>query len=446
MRAAEPHAADSAGPLTDPEIDLLFAALGGVKRLAVAVSGGADSLALMLAADRWRGRAPGRSVVVLTVDHRLRKGSRREAMFVARIARARGLDSRILTRAGAAPESDIEAAARAARYRLLFAACREEGATHLAVAHHRDDVAETFLLRLKRGAGVFGLAAMRPSLTVGDVTLVRPFLSVSRERLAATTRAAGLKPVVDAMNADPRFDRARVRRLLPLLSGEGLDPAMIAATALRLAESADALDAAATRLIADAVEADALAVAWLDPKRLGTAPGEVAMRALARILLAVGGDDYPPRRERLAALMAALAAHPGDGRFKRTLAGVVIEFRGGRFALYREAGRQALPTLKITFGVATAWDHRFQVEAGARVPAGLTIGPLGAAGVREIGADAGDHPAGAFATLPALRQRGQIIGVPPLGWWKKSVPVTVAPILGDRLSRPPLFPDTGFVL
>ncbi|MEJ0013671.1 MAG: tRNA lysidine(34) synthetase TilS [Bauldia sp.] len=412
MRAARRPSADDA-PLADEELDSLFAPLAGAGLIALAVSGGADSLALLDAVDRWRGK---RRVVVLTVDHRLRKGSRAEAEGVAKIAKARGLDARILTRAGARPTGDIEAAARAARYRLLLDACRDIGATHLAVAHHRDDLAETFLLRLRRGSGVFGLAAMRPVLEVGGVTIVRPFLGVPRSRLAAATAAAKLTPVVDPMNDDPRFDRARMRRLL---AGEGIDATALAATAIRLADAADAIDAAASALLGDV---DAWGIAWLEPAALAAAPREVQLRAVTRLLLAVGGDDYPPRHERLAALVDAMLA--GPARFKRTLAGAVVELKSGRFAFSREAGRDGLPTLPAKPGAPVVWDGRYAIAVTSEAPSGLSVGPLSAT-----------------APFPALRRRGKVVAALAPGAEALPAWVSIRPLVAERLRRPPLFPD-----
>ncbi|MCR4282879.1 MAG: tRNA lysidine(34) synthetase TilS [Bauldia sp.] len=289
MRAAEAAGAKvNTGPLADDELAALFGPLAGASLIALAVSGGADSLALLDSICRWRKKSGRPQVVVFTVDHRLRAGSAREAAMVRRLAEARGLEARILVRMGARPSGDVEAAARTARYRLLFDACREAGASHLVVAHHRDDVAETFLLRLKRRAGIFGLAAMRPAIPLGNVTLVRPFLGVPRARLAATTVAAGWEPVDDPMNSDTRYVRARVREML---AAGKLDPALLAATAERFADLAGTIDAAATALIGEAVATDAYAVAWLDGARFAAASGEVRASVLVRLLIAVGGAD-----------------------------------------------------------------------------------------------------------------------------------------------------------
>ena len=253
------------------------------------------------------------------------------------------------------------------------------GASHLLTAHHRDDLAEALVLRLRRGAGVFGLAAMRPAVDANGIVLARPFLDVPRARLAATCAASGLVPVVDAMNSDPRFARARVRTLLPLLAREGLDPARLAATARRLADAADAVDAAAGDLIAAQVAVDDFAVARLDAGPFRAAPAAVRARVAVRLLMAVGGGDYPPRFERLAALTEAMTGETG-GRFKRTLSGCVVEQRDGGFVFYRELGREGPPAVALKPGTAIVWDRRFQVSAGPSLPAGLAVAALGEAG------------------------------------------------------------------
>ncbi len=431
-------------PLGDAELDDLFAPFANARLIALAVSGGADSLALMVAVARWCKRHGSRpEVLVLTVDHRLRLGSHREAATVVKMARARGLKARALTWEGPSPTSDIEAAARGARYRLLFDSARAAGASHLLTAHHRDDVAETFLLRLQRGAGLFGLAAMRPAVAVGAVTLARPLLGVPRARLVATTAAAGLTPIDDFMNADPRFARTRMRTLLPLLAREGLDPARLAETARRLAIAADAVDARASTLVAAAVATDEFAVARLEVGEFLDAPMEIRNCVLTRLLMAIGGDDYPPRFERLDALARAMAGHTGD-RFKRTLAGVVIEWRNGGFCFYREIGREAPAPLALKPGTAVVWDHRFRVGVERLAPPGLTVAALGEAGRRAIGLKRLEVPAGAVAALPAILRRGRIVAVPSLDHYMGTTwgaDLAVRPILADRLSEPQLFPD-----
>jgi hypothetical protein len=135
--------------------------------------------------------------------------------------------------------------------------------------------------------------------------------------------------------------------------------------------------------------------------------------------------------------------HDEGGRFKRTLAGAVIEGRGDHFVVYREVGRSGLPELKVKAGFASLWDHRFLVAIGKGAPAGLTLGALGEAGRREVGAKAGPMPVGALAALPALRLRGRLVAAPALNHFAKGAAfgATARSLLADRLIEPPRFPD-----
>jgi tRNA(Ile)-lysidine synthase len=433
--------AETTDALRDEELDGLLAPLLSAAGATLAVSGGADSLALLDCAQRWQSGHGDIPLTVLTVDHGLRSGSAAEAAMVARVADERGLAFRLLTWDGPRPGSDVEAAARMARYRLLLEATRDLGASHLVIAHHQNDLAETLLMRLARGAGVFGLAAMRPAIEAGGITILRPFLGVPRERLVATTLAAGLTPAEDPMNRDERFARARIRSALPALEREGIDIAGLAEAARRLAQAADAIDATASGLLTQAASVDDLAIMRLDADEFFAAPAEVRSRALVRILLALGGAQYPPRRERLIALMAAMSSSDGASR-KRCLGGVVFERHGGDLTFYRETGRDGLPVIALTRGFDGRWDHRFEVRVRETLPAGATLGPLGEAGRREIGWKGGI--ADAVAALPALRCGGQIRAVPPLGWTDgPSWPLEIRQIVAERLARPPLFPQFG---
>jgi tRNA(Ile)-lysidine synthase len=189
---------------------------------------------------------------------------------------------------------------------------------------------------------------------------------------------------------------------------------------------------------------DELAAAAIDAEVFLAVPAEIRLRALVRILIAVGGEDYPPRFERLQALDAEMARHGGSGRFKRTLGGAVIEGRQGRFVVSREVGRTGLPEIKVKSGFSGVWDHRFLVEVGKGAPSGLALAALGEAGRRQIGARAGAVAAGALAALPALWLKGSVFAAPTLDYRAKPKPrfrIAARSLLADRLIAPPRFPD-----
>lgn len=372
-------------------------------------------MALLALAAAWARSAQGRPTVhTLTVDHGLREGSAAEAAGVVAAASALGLAARVLTWTGAKPETGIEAAAREARYRLLLSAAREVGASHLVTAHHLDDQAETFLMRLAHGSGPFGLSGMRRRADLGGVTLFRPFLGVGKARLIATAKAAGMPIVSDPMNADVRFERARWRKAMPMLAAEGLDARRLGLAAGRMGRVADALDHYADLLLARSVTVDDFALARLDRPAYAAEPVEVRIRVLGRLLSVLGGGrPYPPRLDHIEAVDAALIAEEGTGgAFRRTLARAVIDAPPGAEALlYREIGRAAPDLVAVAGSYRGVWDNRFAVKVNADGEA-LTLAPLGRDGLAASEFAGSGIPRAALMALPSLRRGSEILASP----------------------------------
>ena len=207
--------------------------------LALAVSGGPDSMAMLwLAATALPGR-----VVAATVDHGFRPEAAAEARLVATACAALGVSHATLRPDWPIAGRNLHAAARAARYALLGRWAVTTGARTLATAHHADDQAETFLMRAVRGSGPAGLAGVRASRQEGELTIVRPLLDWRRTELAAVAAAADLPFVSDPSNTDDRFERSRVRRLLA--EQPWLDPVGLARAARHVGEAEAALAAMA---------------------------------------------------------------------------------------------------------------------------------------------------------------------------------------------------------
>ena len=326
-----------------------MAAVGAPWPGVVAVSGGSDSLTLMLLLADWAKAKRVAPPVVAIVDHGLRPESAGEARQVARWAKKAGLMAHILTATTPAPQSDIEAAARSLRYGLIgkWAAKRKLAAVY--VAHTRDDQAETFLLRLARGSGVDGLAGMRPvsPYPVPDypgLCVVRPLLNVDRSALRRMLVARGQSWLDDPMNADARFARVRIRLAWAQLEPLGLTPTRLAETAAHLGRARQALETVALAVLARACHPVARGYA-LDPAALAGAPPELGLRALASVLMGVSQNPYRPRFERLHALFGAVCGGVLGGG--RTLHGCRIApapkalqlFGPGTVLVEREKGR-----------------------------------------------------------------------------------------------------------
>jgi tRNA(Ile)-lysidine synthase len=234
---------DDNSPISAQHAKRLFADWKAAPAIVLAVSGGPDSVALMWLAARWRRTlARGPRLVAVTVDHGLRAEAKAEARDVKRLARALDLPHRTMRWTGAKPKTGLPAAARAARYRLLAQAARASGATHILTAHTRDDQAETLLMRLLRGSGIAGLAAMARQSERDGVLLARPFLHVSKSQLIATLKKAKLGFADDPTNRDLNFARPRIRTLMPVLAAEGGDTRNLARLASRLARANQAVE------------------------------------------------------------------------------------------------------------------------------------------------------------------------------------------------------------
>ena len=265
----------------------------GEERLGLAVSGGPDSLALLLLAHAAR---PG-EVEAATVDHQLRAASADEAGMVAEVCARLGVPHVILP--VRVDEGNLQAQAREARYAALAGWIRERELGALATAHHADDQAETLLMRLNRNSGVAGLAGVRTrgQIPGTDLPLLRPLLGWRRAELAAVVTEAGLTAADDPSNADPRFDRVRLRQALA--QTDWLDVAALAQSAAHLADADAALDWAARREWAEQVEQTGLGVTYRPQ-----APRAVALRVLARIVRELGEEE--PRGSAVARLFDSL--------------------------------------------------------------------------------------------------------------------------------------------
>ncbi len=303
----------------------LFADWKNVSALVLAVSGGPDSTALLWLASRWRNslkRAP--RLVAVTVDHGLRRESESEARAVARLAKSLKVEHRTLRWRGIKPGTGLPAAAREARYSLLADAARKIGATHVVTAHTRDDQAETLMMRLARGSGLSGLAAMARETPRGPITIARPLLDVPKARLIATLRRAGIAYADDPTNRDRSFTRPRFRELMPQLTAEGLDSRNLARLAQRLARANAALESVVSVMEHSIGRTSPAGLIEIDARAFATLPDEIALRLLGRAVTAIGYEgsaELAKLEELLASLRAAAERRE---RIKQTLAGAMI--------------------------------------------------------------------------------------------------------------------------
>lgn len=340
--------------------------------LGVACSGGGDSVAVMLLARDWAERH-GARVSVATVDHALRAASRAEAEGVGDLARSLGLPHRILTWADWDRRGNLQAMAREARKALLSDWARDEGISHVLLGHSLDDQAETVLLRLIRGSGVDGLAAMGVQDRTG--LFFRPVLGVSRQALRDYLRGRDVAWVDDPSNDDPRFDRVKLRQAAPFLAELGLTPERLAQTASHMARARDSLQEAAAAFGASHYRQDAggdllVSVAAFDLSR-----GDLPARVFASALQWMSQSAYRPRYDALCDAARGLVA--GEAR---TLAGVRMQpSKDGReIRLSREYRAAAAQAVQMAVGAQTAvFDTRWALCCAHPLQAPIELRALG---------------------------------------------------------------------
>ena len=375
-----------------------LAGVRGAEGLALAVSGGGDSMAMLHLAV-----AAGLRPAVVTVDHGLRAGSAAEAAMVAEVAARLGLNHTTLHWRDWDGTGNLQDAARKARRRLMAAWARSQGLASLALAHTSDDIAETFLMRLARGAGVDGLAAMSPHWSEQGVLWQRPLLGFSRAGLRTWLHASGHGWVEDPSNDNLRFDRVKARKALRGLGALDLTASRLAQVANHLAEARKALDALAddwaARTLTEAGGTVRIAAT------LWSAPAETQRRLLQRIILWIAPAEYAPRGTQIGQLLARLAAGQAA-----TLAGCRFSPTATGATALREAAR-----IGPRVDAGQVWDGRWQITGN--LPSGVQIGALGRAGLSQCPAwrDIG-LPGPALLVSPAIWLEERLVAAPLAGF------------------------------
>lgn len=397
-----------------------------VGSVAVGVSGGADSMALLHLLCAWNKSAGNQlDLTALTVDHGLRAESATEAAAVGAWARDLGIKHRTLIWDDEKPSSNIEAVAREARYRLIGEWCVENRVQTFMTAHHFDDQAETFLMRLVRGSGVAGLSAIAEERSLGggfaSIRLLRPLLKIPKIDLTALLQDVQQPWVEDPSNEDGEFTRARLRNMRETFENLGLTSERIVATANRMSEANMVLQRAADLLWQQAASVSPFGEVVLDRKALMDGEADTRRRVLAHALKAVSGTNFGPRYERLLRLEKAITAdQTGSGV---TLHGCKITDKGGALSIIREAGR--IEAQAISPGSMELWDGRFHIQWAARdereTEDNWEIRAIGGPGLKSLRDQGWAMPEALphrdiLLTLPAAWQGDKVICVPLLGF------------------------------
>ncbi|MEM7732079.1 MAG: tRNA lysidine(34) synthetase TilS [Pseudomonadota bacterium] len=369
-------------------------------QIAVALSGGSDSLALLSLLHAWRENG-GPEVSAVTVNHGLRPEAAGEAAEMAQLCEDWNVPHATLDWARESSSGNLHDQARRARYTLMAEWALSQGIGVIALGHTQDDQAETFLMRLARGAGVDGLSAMRDRWDQKGVTFVRPLLACGREALRDYLREKGISWVEDAANRDPIYERSRVRAALPEI---GISTQTLSEVAGHLAQARDALHGV-TLEVARKIARVEMGDVVIDHAGFSNLSPDLARRLLLTAMRWINGAEYPPRGGALTALYEDVLA-----KTNATLQGCDVSHSKGAIRLTREAG--ALRGVKALPG--EPWDGRWRVTGPNLLNA--RIAALGEDALRHCPDRAESPlPARSLIATPAVWQGNKLIAAPLAG-------------------------------
>ncbi|MDO5632092.1 MAG: tRNA lysidine(34) synthetase TilS [Paracoccus sp. (in: a-proteobacteria)] len=367
---------------------------GDMPAVGIALSGGGDSTALLHMAHGW-GR--GRRLMAATVDHGLRPESAAEARAAQKTAESLGIAHVTLLWQRDTTEGNLMANARDARLRLLSGWARHNDLSAVLLGHTQDDQAETLLMRLARGAGVDGLAAMAEWRDAFGVRWLRPMLRVSRASLRDWLTERNLRWIDDPSNDNDDFDRIRIRKAMAALQ---LDAAALAQSAQNIAQARDALAYYAAQTAGEAVADRGSLILPRAPFR--HSPPEVQRRLAVAAARWITGADYPPRRATVAHALAALAAGS-----RVTLDGALFCPTGDRIRVIREPAA----AMRAPANDAPVWDNRWRIEG---LSPGETVAAVGYESLDQVNWRLSGLSRDEAAATPAIRADGRLLATPVL--------------------------------
>jgi tRNA(Ile)-lysidine synthase len=357
----------------------------GIQKIAIAVSGGSDSMALCLLARNWC-ETNQVELLALTVDHGLRAEAAGEAVLVRQWCTRIGIEHKTLTGKGTKPLSAIQEYARDLRYSLLLDECRERGIKALLVGHQLEDQLETFLMRASKGSGLTGLCAMQTVSLRNDILILRPLLSIQRQKLREFLRLSDQSWIEDPSNENPAYTRTETGQILKLMvQMQGREMGSMARLTHRLQRAEQALSSETSDRFAQAVEISLLGYVSLDLKILRQWPEEFQVRILERAFRIVRGPAARIKLSDLENLVTDIFSLSPDT--DRTMVGCFLSFKEDVLTVCREAGRKGLETVSLKSDSEIIWDDRFRIldkMPELPRPEHLHIGALGSIGWSKL--------------------------------------------------------------
>ncbi|MDD9331402.1 MAG: tRNA lysidine(34) synthetase TilS [Wolbachia sp.] len=380
-------------------------------KVAVAVSGGIDSIVLLHLITNWTRKNNLPFPTALTVNHGLRPESKEEADFVINYAKEFGiLESFILNWEKENVKGNTQLQARKARYKLLTEWCKNNNVKYLFVAHHKDDQTETFLLRLERGSGIDGLSSMDYKSFFNGIYLLRPLLDCSRNDIEKYAKSHHLKWVEDRSNQDLKYRRTLYRNLLQVIDNKEILKERICLTALHMKRATKALMHYTRLAFDECIDVHNLGYIEIKLNEFYQLPEEIALRVFLYSIMAVGGKHYKPRYNSFIFIFNKILQKDCD--INRTLYGCKIKKYGENILILREPSKIREITVKLPLSGSIEWDNRFRCTILGNQKCLVIVAPLKK--TQAIPQFLKDYKccSEVFYALPVVQKNGRVFAYP----------------------------------
>lgn len=384
-------------------------------QVAVAVSGGVDSTVLLHLMINWAKKNKLLVPIALTVNHELRSESQKEADFVVSYAKELGAkESFVLNWEKQNIKGNIQLQARKARYNLLTKWCKNNNVKYLFVAHHKNDQAETFLLRLERGSGVDGLSSMDYKYFLNGIYVFRPLLNFSRSEIEKYAKLHQLRWIEDRSNYDLKYRRTLYRNLLKASDNQDVLTERICLTALHMKRAAKALMHYTRLAFNDCVNIHDLG--YIEIKLCGfyQLPEEISLRLLLYSIMAICGKYYKPRYNSLIAMFNKILQKNSD--VNCTLSGCKIRKYGESILIMRESSKIQEVTVNLPMCKPIKWDNRFSCTIFGNQECSVTIAPLNK--TQKISEFLKNYSccSEVYYSLPTVQKDGKVFAYPDVNY------------------------------
>tara|TARA_B100001057_G_scaffold70408_1_gene64412 strand:+ start:43642 stop:44913 length:1272 start_codon:yes stop_codon:yes gene_type:complete len=359
-------------PITDDQISNIFSPLINKKKIALAVSGGRDSNALMLLVSKWiLIKILNIEVHVLTINHKLRKESDNECLQVSKIAKSYGFKHKIITWSHKEIKTSIQEQAREARYKLMLNYLKKYEIDVLLTGHTLDDQVETFIMRLSKGSGLDGLRSIQKDRVIDQITLHRPLLGIKRSMTTKILECSNKEWIDDPYNDDLRFERIKIRKNLHYLENLNITHESINKSISRLTRSQEAIKNNVNKLFFNLVEINNLGYLTIKRPQIDNIHEDFIIRILQRCLGIVSGG----KRVSLSSLETVYNDMIRTCKSK-TISGCIIKVLSDRYVVAREI--RDFKSMYLKSGDEITWDNRFNILLKSSANDALIIKNLGA--------------------------------------------------------------------